>query len=46
MSDANRTWRRFLLAYFTFCWNLWRIVIVKVYYISEWIFVFSEAQLV
>ena len=35
-----------LLAYSTFCWNLWRIVIVKVCYISEWIFVFSETQLV
>ena len=45
MSDVNRTLTSLLLSY-TICRHFWRIVIIEVSYILEWIFVFLEAQLV
>ena len=45
MSDVNRTLTSLLLSH-TICRHFWRIVIIEVSYILEWIFVFLEAQLV
>ena len=42
MSDVNRHTD----VAFTFSYYLWRIVVIEVSYILEWIFVFLEAQLV
>ena len=44
MSDANRTWRHFLLCG-TICRHFWRIVVIEIC-ILEGIFVFLEAQLI
>lgn len=45
MSDVNRTLTSLLLSH-TICRHFWRIVVIEVSYILEWIFVFLEAQLV
>ena len=45
MSDINRTLTSLLLSH-TICRHFWRIVVIEVSYILEWIFVFLEAQLV
>ena len=44
MSDVNRTLTSLLLSH-TICRHFWRIVVIEVSYILEWIFVFLEAQL-
>ena len=45
MSDVNRTLTSLLL-FHSICRHFWRIVVIEVSYILEWIFVFLEAQLV
>ena len=45
MSNVNRTLTSLLLSH-TICRHFWRIVVIEVSYILEWIFVFLEAQLV